>query len=78
MKSTIMDLRFVIGIFIAHILMYITFQDKSIFWHMFTASMLILISYSIFNEKADAKSSFFQDIIFGLVSGFLLFRPFFG
>ncbi|WP_428908826.1 lysostaphin resistance A-like protein [Niallia sp. Krafla_26] len=76
MKNTRFDLRIVIGIIIAHILIYFTFQDKNIFWHMFTASMLILISYSIFNEKADSQSSYIQNFIYGVLSGFLLFTLF--
>jgi len=75
-KKVILDYRIVIGFIIAHILMYITFNDKSIFWYMFTATMLILISYSIFNEKADQQSSIVKNSIYGLISGVFLFLVF--
>ena len=52
-KKVWIDYRLIIGFVIAHILMYLTFQDKKVFWYMFTATMLILISYSILNEKAE-------------------------
>lgn len=71
-KVTI-DYRVLIGFIIAHLLMYLTFQDKSIFWYMFTGAMLILISYSIFNEKGDVRSSFIKNVLYGLFSGIILF-----
>jgi membrane protease YdiL (CAAX protease family) len=56
--------------------MYITFQDKAIFWYMFTATMLILISYSILHEKSDSQLSFISYSFFGLLSGIILFSLF--
>ncbi|MCQ6275077.1 CPBP family intramembrane metalloprotease [Bacillus sp. V3B] len=56
--------------------MYITFQDKAIFWYMFTATMLILISYSILNEKVDDESTFLTYSVYGIFSGIILYALF--
>ncbi|KAA9026458.1 CPBP family intramembrane metalloprotease [Niallia endozanthoxylica] len=56
--------------------MYITFQDKAIFWYMFTATMLILMSYSILHEKSDHQVSFLLYSMYGVFSGIILFAIF--
>ncbi|WP_338469990.1 type II CAAX endopeptidase family protein [Niallia sp. XMNu-256] len=73
MNKIIVDYRILIGFIIAHILMYLTFQDKATFWYMFTGAMLILISYSILNEKADVHTTFIKNTFYGILSGFVLF-----
>lgn len=76
MKSAAADLRFIGGILLAHLLMYFTFQDKSIFWYIFSASLLLLISYSIIMEEVEDKASFGTFITYGALSGFLLYGLF--
>ncbi|RBP95013.1 hypothetical protein DFO70_10343 [Cytobacillus firmus] len=76
MKSVAADLRFIGGILLAHLLMYFTFQDKSIFWYIFSASLLLLISYSIIMEEVEDKASFGTFISYGALSGFLLYGLF--
>ena len=75
-KKVWIDYRLIIGFVIAHILMYLTFQDKKVFWYMFTATMLILISYSILNEKAEQPTSMIHNNLYGIISGILLFIVF--
>ncbi|WP_234978421.1 CPBP family intramembrane glutamic endopeptidase [Bacillus tuaregi] len=76
MRKFPIDYRILFGLIIAHFFMYITFQDKAIFWYMFTATMLILMSYSILHEKSDQQASFFMYSIYGILSGMLLFALF--
>jgi membrane protease YdiL (CAAX protease family) len=76
LKSAAADLRFIGGILLAHLLMYFTFQDKSIFWYIFSASLLLLISYSIIMEEVEDKASFGTFITYGALSGFLLYGLF--
>jgi uncharacterized protein len=71
-----LDIRVIIGVIIAHFLMYITFHDKAIFWYMFTATMLILISYSILNERAEEKTPLIKNSFYGILSGIILFLLF--
>ncbi|WP_026583107.1 CPBP family intramembrane glutamic endopeptidase [Bacillus sp. J33] len=73
MKNISADVRFIGGVFIAHLLMYFTFQDKSIFWYIFSASLLFLISYSIIMEEVEDKVSFGTYLIYGSISGAVLF-----
>lgn len=68
-----LDIRVIIGVIIAHFLMYITFHDKAIFWYMFTATMLILISYSILNERAEEKTPLIKNSFYGILSGIVIF-----
>lgn len=76
MKKFTIDYRIIIGLILAHLFMYITFQDKSIFWYMFTATMLILISYSILHEKIDDEATFLTYSLYGLLSGIILYALF--
>lgn len=76
MNKLSIDIRLIIGLVIAHLLMYFTFQDRTIFWYMFTATWLLLMSYAIFYLKADAKSSFLTYSLYGIVSGIILFALF--
>lgn len=76
MKKLATDYRLIIGFILANVLMYFTFDEKSVFWYIFTASLLFLISYSILNEELDDHVSFFSFIIYGALSGFILFGLF--
>lgn len=76
MKNLTSDFRLIIGLLLAHALMYFTFQDKAVFWYIFSATLLFLISYTILNEELDDKMPFLSYLIYGAVSGFILFAIF--
>ncbi|MEH7121838.1 type II CAAX endopeptidase family protein [Bacillus sp. JJ1532] len=76
MKNITADFRLIIGLLIAHFLMYFTFQDKAVFWYIFSASLLFLISYSILNEELKDEAPFWQYLSYGIGSGLLLFGVF--
>lgn len=76
MKKSAFDYRFIIGLFLAHVVMYLTFKDKAIFWYMFTAATLFLISYAILHEKTENQASFLSYFLYGMVSGLLIFSLF--
>jgi uncharacterized protein len=76
MKNRFFDLRLVTGYIIAHALMYFTFYDRAIFWYIFTGSLLILITYAMFQEDVDDEASFFKYISIGVISGLLLYSLF--
>jgi uncharacterized protein len=73
MKKCASDLTLVIGIILAHLLLFFTFKDKSVFWYIFTASMLLLISYTIVREDVDDQASFMSYLLYGIGSGLILF-----
>ena len=76
MKKFFQDPRILIGLLIAHVLLFFSFQDRTIFWYIFSGSILVLIAYSSFQEDVDDKLSVIQFIIFGALSGFLLYFVF--
>jgi uncharacterized protein len=76
MNNRFFDLRLVTGYIIAHALMYFTFYDRAIFWYIFTGSLLILITYAMFQEDVDDEASFFKYISIGVLSGLLLYSLF--
>ncbi|NRG45289.1 CPBP family intramembrane metalloprotease [Bacillus sp. CRN 9] len=76
MIKKVPDIRLIVGFLIAHVLMYFTFMDRSIFWYMFAATMLFLISYAILNGEIDDEASFGKYLTFGLLSGLLLYSVF--
>lgn len=71
------DKRLWIGFILAHILLYFSFHELKVFWYIFTASMLFLISFSIVNEKTDNNLSFLSYLFYGILSGIILFFIFF-
>jgi uncharacterized protein len=73
MKNRFFDIRLITGFLIAHCLMYFTFYDRAIFWYIFTGSLLILITYAMFQEDVDDEASFFKYISIGALSGILLY-----
>lgn len=76
MKKITADYRLFIGLIIAHLLMYFTFQDKAVFWYIFSASLLFLISYSILNEELKDEATVGQYLSLGIGSGLLLYGVF--
>lgn len=76
MKKCATDIRLIIGFFIAHLLLFLTYEDKQVFWYLFTASMLFLISYSILIEKMEDKASVWTYLLYGIVSGFFIYGIF--
>lgn len=75
-KNIFLDMRLLIGILIAHVLLYFSFHDKVIFWYIFSGSLLFLIVYAMFQGDVDDKASFLTYIFFGAVSGILLYAVF--
>ncbi len=47
MKKSLIDFRLIFGLLLAHGLLLFSFSDKSIFWYIFTGSILILITYAM-------------------------------
>jgi uncharacterized protein len=68
-----MDYRLIIGLIIAHILVYITFDFSKVFWYIFTSTMLFLISYAIIHEKMEDEDTFIKYFFYGIVFGALTF-----
>lgn len=76
MKNWMSDRRLIIGVLIAHLLLFFTFEDRAVFWYIFTASMLILISYSIIHEEIEDQESTLSYLTIGIASGLGLFGLF--
>jgi membrane protease YdiL (CAAX protease family) len=76
MKNRFLDLRILIGLIIAHILLFFSFHDKSIFWYIFSGSVLVLIVYAMFQEDVDDEGSFIHYLFVGAISGFILYFVF--
>ncbi|KAB2335908.1 CPBP family intramembrane metalloprotease [Bacillus mesophilum] len=56
--------------------MYFTFSDRGVFWYIFSATMLFLISYAILNEDVEDEEPFWTYLFYGILSGILLFAVF--
>ncbi|PLR97486.1 CPBP family intramembrane glutamic endopeptidase [Bacillus sp. T33-2] len=79
MKKWIADHhRFILGFLIAHLLLFFSFEDKTVFWYFFTASMLVLVSYTIVHEEFEDKVPLASYLSIGVVSGLFLFGAFWG
>lgn len=76
MKHFASDFKFIFGYVLAHLLLMLTFSDKAVFWYLFTASMLFLISYATLNEDLDDQVPLFKYLSYGTFSGLILFTFF--
>ncbi|GIN83916.1 CAAX protease family protein [Heyndrickxia sporothermodurans] len=76
MKLSATDIKLIIGILLAHLFLYITFHDQSIFWYIYSAVSLLLISYSIVNEKSEDDISTQKYLLHGVLSGIGLYLVF--
>lgn len=76
MKKCATDIRLIIGFLIAHLLLFLTYEDKQVFWYIFTASMLFLISFSIISEKIEDKASVSTYLLYGIISGLVIYGIF--
>lgn len=76
MNNRYFDLRLIAGLVIAHILMYFTFQDRAIFWYIFSGSILVLITFAMFQEAVDDEVALFKYISLGVISGLLIYLLF--
>lgn len=76
MKTWMADRRLILGILIAHLLLFFTFEDKAVFWYIFTASMLVLISYTIIHENIEDEAPTLSYLTIGIASGLGLFGLF--
>ncbi|PAQ14466.1 CPBP family intramembrane glutamic endopeptidase [Bacillus sp. FJAT-42315] len=74
--TVLKDWRLAVSLVLAHILLYITFSDRDIFWYIYTAANLFFISFVIINEKIDDKQKTTSFIKYGLLSGLLLYLLF--
>lgn len=76
LRTAAADYRLIIGFIIAHLLLFFSFQDKSIFWYIFTGSLLLLITFAMLQEDVDDQASFLSYVLLGAVSGLLLYGLF--
>ncbi|MCM3586240.1 CPBP family intramembrane metalloprotease [Mesobacillus maritimus] len=75
MIRVISDKRLVLGFFLAHLVIFLTFEQQKVFWYFFTAAMLLLISYSILDESGERNSSK-SHLLFGIITGVILYAVF--
>lgn len=61
---------------IAHLLLFFSFQDKTIFWYIFTASLLLLIAFAMFQEDVLDELPFVTFFLLGTISGLTLYGIF--
>jgi len=76
MKKNILNIRLIACLIIAHALIFFSFHDKTIFWYIFTGSVLVLIALAMFQGDVDDEVSFIQYIFLGVLTGLLLYFVF--
>jgi membrane protease YdiL (CAAX protease family) len=73
MKKLFFDFSIIFGIILAHLLLFFSFHDRTIFWYIFSGSILILIIFAIMQENAFDQLPSAKYLPFGLISGALLY-----
>jgi uncharacterized protein len=68
-----LDYRLIIGLVLSHLLLFFTFNDHKVFWYMFTASMLLLISFSISIEELEDNLPLPKYLLYGITTGLLFY-----
>lgn len=75
--ALIKDWRLILSIVMAHVLLYLTFSDRDIFWYLYTAANLFFISFAIISERIDDHQKTRSYLKYGVLSGLLLYALFF-
>lgn len=76
MKKTFIEWKFLLGLVIAHILIFFAFNQTKVFWYILTGSMLFLIAYSILNEDMEDRLSVGRYLLYGILSGAIVYGLF--
>ncbi|KKB39168.1 CPBP family intramembrane glutamic endopeptidase [Bacillus thermotolerans] len=75
--SLLKDWRLIFSLILAHVLLYVTFSDRDIFWYIYTAANLFFISFAIISEPIDDKQRTRSYLKYGVLSGLVLYALFF-
>ncbi|WP_108670166.1 CPBP family intramembrane glutamic endopeptidase [Peribacillus acanthi] len=77
MSKLATDVRLIGGLLFAHILLFFCYQESPVvFWYLYTATSLFLISIAIISENIDDQLSIASYLSFGVISGLLLYGVF--
>lgn len=76
MKTCASDIKLLLGIFSAHILLYITYQNTNVFWYLYTATILFCLSFAVTIDKTKERQPFLKNMFIGLTSGIILYGIF--
>ncbi|WP_050614583.1 CPBP family intramembrane glutamic endopeptidase [Bacillus testis] len=77
MKACATDFRFVLSLVSAQILLYLTYQYPSVFWYLYTASILFLVCFTLSSNSQNSRSSITgKNMLYGILSAILLYAVF--
>ncbi|MBC1589810.1 CPBP family intramembrane metalloprotease [Listeria welshimeri] len=77
MKSIKIDYKLVLGLILCALLVILTYQFPRVFWYLYGAGMLFLLSFVIFNDDLKKVFSFTKGILPGIFSGIVLYIIFY-
>ncbi|MBF2671678.1 CPBP family intramembrane glutamic endopeptidase [Listeria seeligeri] len=77
MKSIKIDYKLVVGLILCALLVILTYQFPRVFWYLYGAGMLFLLSFVIFNDDLKKEYSFSKGILSGIFSGIVLYIVFY-
>ncbi|ENU0285407.1 CPBP family intramembrane glutamic endopeptidase [Listeria monocytogenes] len=77
MKSIKIDYKLVLGLILCALLVILTYQFPRVFWYLYGAGMLFLLSFVIFNDDLKKEFSFVKGILPGIFSGIVLYIIFY-
>ncbi|EAC7663249.1 CPBP family intramembrane metalloprotease [Listeria monocytogenes] len=77
MKSIKIDYKLVLGLVLCALLVILTYQFPRVFWYLYGAGMLFLLSFVIFNDDLKKEFSFVKGILPGIFSGIVLYIIFY-
>ncbi len=77
LKSIKIDYKLVLGLILCALLVILTYQFPRVFWYLYGAGMLFLLSFVIFNDDLKKEYSFTKGILPGVFSGIVLYIVFY-
>ncbi|MBC1766932.1 CPBP family intramembrane metalloprotease [Listeria welshimeri] len=77
MKSIKIDYKLILGLILCALLVILTYQFPRVFWYLYGAGMLFLLSFVIFNDDLKKEFSFTKGILPGIFSGIVLYIIFY-
>lgn len=76
MKKVLTDWKLILGFILALCCIYFSFDHPKVFWYYITGTSLLLIACAIFNEEIDDQVSMGSYLLYGIVSGLLVYMIF--
>lgn len=77
LKNNRIDYKLIFGFIFCALLIVLTYHYNGVFWYLYGACTLFLMSFVIFDDDLEENSSFIKSLFPGIISGIVLYVIFY-